>query len=175
MLIYCSFPIMGYDSKPDWVDSLKNSLFAKEMKWSFYDPYISVREQPELLQNIQQFKINKIAEENTNLLKLNTMMLNSTPEAIQQLIRCDDMELSTDVLFKDLFMLIRANVMVVDLNRKTSGGTAQEVLYAHLLNIPVVGISFKFQVSPWMHQRCRSIINPRSPDDIHKAVLAAIM
>jgi len=171
MLIYCSFPIMGYSQKPQWVDNLKNSLFVKSQEWLIYDPYIKVGEQPTLLDAVPQLQINKLADTHHALLKIHELCLSSSPEAIQQLFRSDVGDLATDVIFKDLYFLIRSNIVIVDLNHKSSGGTPQEVLYAHILNIPIYGISAKSHQSPWMYQRMRAVLNPRSIDDVIEEIL----
>lgn len=173
MFIYASFPMLGYTTKPLWVDELKNNTFVKSQNWVVYDPTILIGHQNDVIDYIPKSNINKIALEHHKLLKLNELSLSNSPEAIQQLQRSDTGQLSSDIVYKDLFLLMRSDVVLVDLNKKSAGGTPQEVLYAHLLNIPIIGISHMPSVSPWMHYRIPVIANPKNIDDLIKLITIA--
>ena len=100
-------------------------------------------------------------------------MLSSTPEAVEEFIRCDDHDLSSQILFKDLFLLIRSDIVVADFNNP-SAGSAQEILYAHLMDIPILGISYRSSVSPWLQNRAVAVAAPKNADDIIRLVIGAL-
>lgn len=169
MFIYSSFPMLGHSIKPQWVDELKNSLFVKSQGWVVYDSTILIGNQIDVIDYIPKTIVNKTALDNFKILKLNELALSNSPEALQQLQRSDIGKLSSDKIFKSLFLLMRSDVLLVDLNR-SSFETSQTVLYAHLMNIPIIGISHIPNISPWMHHRILTISNPKNIDDLIKLI-----
>ncbi len=173
MLLHLAYPVHGRNVKPTWVDSLKENSFAIAEKWGFFDP--TARLTPDLLQLVSKLKVNSIAEEKAEILKLTPNLLASTPEVLQDLTKTEnDNPLTSQIIFRHLYFLTRATLVVADLNNPSLGETSQEVLYAHLMNIPIIGISYRPTVSPWMHSKVRSIIAPRNADDLVKAIIATV-
>ena len=65
----------------------------------------------------------------------------------------------------DLYCVRQADVIVVNFNSLSSIGTAQEVMYAHMLNKPIIGMieEDKYdQLHPWYKQECIKIFKYKS-------------
>ena len=65
----------------------------------------------------------------------------------------------------DLYCIIQADVIIVNFNSLSSIGTAQEVMYAHILNKPIVGMieEDKYdQLHPWYKEECIKIFKYKS-------------
>jgi hypothetical protein len=57
------------------------------------------------------------------------------------------------VIFKDLWFLVRASVIIVDLLRPPIGnGFIQKIMYGKLLGIPTIGISNNDYLDPWVQK-----------------------
>jgi hypothetical protein len=77
-----------------------------------------------------------------------------------------------DVAFKRLYALLRADAVLVDLNVPDHGCRSQEVMWAYLAGIPVVGIAHRFIVSPSMAAMLEAMVFPRTSDQIVRQLLA---
>ena len=60
----------------------------------------------------------------------------------------------------DLYCVRQADIIIVNFNSLSSIGTAQEVMYAHMLNKPIIGMieGNKYdQLHPWYKEECIKI------------------
>lgn len=76
----------------------------------------------------------------------------------------------------DLFCVKQADVIVVNFNSLSSIGTAQEVMYAHTLNKPIVGMieEDKYdQLHPWYKEECIKIFKYK-PDELEGTIKTII-
>ena len=78
----------------------------------------------------------------------------------------------SDVALKSLYVAARSDIVLVDLDSPGYGEAGQDVMYAYLFGIPVVGISHRFILSPWVTVKLRAVIFPRTTDEIVQQVLA---
>lgn len=65
----------------------------------------------------------------------------------------------------DLYCIKQADVIVVNFNSLSSIGTAQEVMYAHILGKPIIGMieEDKYdQLHPWYKEECIKIFKYKS-------------
>ena len=78
---------------------------------------------------------------------------------------------NTDQLYEkeamnyDLYCVKQSDVIVVNFNSLSSIGTAQEVMYAHILNKPIIGMieEDKYdQLHPWYKEECIKIFKYNS-------------
>jgi hypothetical protein len=77
-----------------------------------------------------------------------------------------------DVAFKRVYALLRADIVLVDLNVPDQGCRSQEAMLAYLADIPVVGIAHRFVVSPTMAEKLDALLFPTTSDQIVRQVLA---
>jgi hypothetical protein len=73
---------------------------------------------------------------------------------------------SVDYPFSDLYALMRAATLLVDMDSADLGELGQMVLYAYLLDIPVFGIGYHSTNSPWIMGKLASFVSPKTTDDI---------
>ena len=72
----------------------------------------------------------------------------------------------------DLYCIKQADVIIVNFNSLSSIGTAQEVMYAHILNKPIVGMieEDKYdQLHPWYKEECMKIFKYK-PEELEKVI-----
>lgn len=148
-LIYLSFPILDYGEAPAWTAPL---LAAKNLL--VYNPR-------------QTFDGNdkRTSGAFTNFLD----QAFELPSALMQVLRLSPLMLEryksfkdpsifnsndmfTQVVFRDLYVLMRASMIIADGNHFSSGGTPQEVLYAHLMGKYSVLVSDRSTPGLWMRQ-----------------------
>lgn len=68
-----------------------------------------------------------------------------------------------------LYLLVRSRVVVVDLDRPGYGERGGETLYAAQIGLPVIGVTSRFVVDPWLASRCRLVLTNAGPLDILNA------
>lgn len=76
----------------------------------------------------------------------------------------------------DLFCVKQADVIVVNFNSLSSIGTAQEIMYAHTLNKPIIGMieEDKYdQLHPWYKEECIKIFKYK-PDELEETIKTII-
>lgn len=175
-LIYMSYSLMDQASKPDWVDKLKDNPMVVKEKWSLYDPSLGFNGNFEagfytaavLSDNS---RVNKQAYESQKSLRLDPALFSDLGKVINR-IKAADGAPSIDLPFKDLYVILRSDIVLVDLNTADHGERSQEVLYAYLFGIPVVGVAHRFILSPWMVGKVNSVVFPVTTDEIVSQVLA---
>ena len=72
----------------------------------------------------------------------------------------------------DLFCVKQADVIIVNFNSLSSIGTAQEIMYAHTLNKPIIGMieEDKYnQLHPWYKEECIKIFKYK-PDELEETI-----
>lgn len=81
----------------------------------------------------------------------------------------------------DLYHVKTSDIVIVHFNSLTSIGTAQEIMYAHTLNKPIIGLISLNEISklhPWYKEECMKIFlyNPleNKPDSLNKALKEVI-
>lgn len=85
---------------------------------------------------------------------------------------------NTDQLYEkeamryDLYCVKQSDVIIVNFNSLSSIGTAQEVMYAHILNKPIIGMVEKDkydQLHPWYKEECIKIFKYK-PEELEKII-----
>lgn len=72
----------------------------------------------------------------------------------------------------DLYCVKQSDVIIVNFNSLSSIGTAQEVMYAHILNKPIIGMieENKYdQLHPWYREECIKIFKYKS-EELEKVI-----
>ena len=162
-LIYFSHPIAGYSSPPSWVEPIRNVLiehgYLVFAPWWNASELFTEKDLP-LLQNLQP----KLVPATCDLLKIpREVLLPVEHEVVNQLITRGDSGEYDCIVFKDLWFLSRASLVLCDLTQPMFGmGTAQELLYAKQLDIPSIGlVGGNGKMSPWI---------PRSVSVLHTSL-----
>jgi hypothetical protein len=167
---------MDQDSKPDWIEKLKVNPMVVQERWSLYDPMLGFSGNFE--SNIytatclsDNSRVNKHAQVYQKELRLDPALFRNLGEVLKR-IKASDGGPSIDLPFKDLYVILRSDIMLVDLNEAEHGERSQEVLYAYLFGVPVIGVSHRFILSPWMAGKMNAVVFPATTDEIVAQVLA---
>ena len=111
------------------------------------------------------------AAKHTEALKLDPMLFDTlTSGGVLDRLLATDVGRPVDATFKDLYVLVRSSAVIVDMNNADFGETAQAVLYAYLLDIPIFGVGYYTANSPWTVGKLVSFVSPQTTDDIVLAV-----
>jgi hypothetical protein len=174
-LVYCSYNLIDQDEIPDWVDKfIANPLVQKE-KWAIYNPINgfggNLESNLSLPAALSIGSVPDAVVRGHKTLKLDPMLLEPLGSVLSRLRAADEAP-TLDVAFKSLYVLLRSDIVLVDLNQPGHGEASQEVVYAYLSGIPIVGIAHRFILSPWMINKLNAVIFPRTSDEIVQQVLA---
>lgn len=137
-LIYFSHPILGYEDEPGWVEPLKQAL--NNMGYFVYAPYRDVQEQffPAHVPSLNRLPLNIVPALCDTLKIPKEVTLPFSNSVVSRLIERGDQGERDCVVFKDLWFLVRSAVVICDVMRGNGIGTAHELLYSHLLDIPTI-------------------------------------
>lgn len=81
-------------------------------------------------------------------------------------------EYEKEAMNYDLYLVKHSDLIVVNFNSLSSIGTAQEVMYAHILNKPIVGMIEKDkydQLHPWYREECIKIFKYK-PEELEEVI-----
>ncbi len=174
-LIYCSYPLMDAEVQVDWIDKLAKNPVARKENWAIYNPRLGFVENFETdpyraVAMTDPGRISEKAKALAEPLQLDPMLFLPFPE-VQHRLAAADRAPTVDVPFKDLYVILRSDIVLADISN-ANHGEDQAVMYAHLLGIPVVAISHRFIMSPWIVGKVSSVIFPKTSDEIVQQVLA---
>ena len=93
-------------------------------------------------------------------------------EAVEPMLAAADSgEPTLRVADRDLYCLIRSDMMLVDLSMPGYGEQGVDVLFGHLGQMPIIGITDRYQNAPALLQRLDCLIAPDSIGQIVRAVM----
>lgn len=170
-LVYCAHAVLDTD-EPDWVQKLAANPVVKTEQWSLYRPSFS------FMENVQSPGMLSLLSREPKMSKPQSAALGidagvHEPLAnVRDRIAIADRGPFMDVSFKRLYALLRADIVLVDLNVPDQGCRTLEALYAYLAGIPAVGVASRFIVSPGLVARLEAVLFPRTSDQIVRQVLA---
>lgn len=175
-LIYCSYSLMDAASQPDWLVKLADNQTLRGARWSLYDPGLgftsNLESSPYLAAALSDNnRVSRAAAENQKALKLDPMLFRPLSYVLPR-IRHADNSPALDVVFKNVYALLRSDIVLVDLNTPEHGEKSQEVHYAYLFGVPIVGIAHRFILSPWVVGKVNAVIFPKTTNDIVRQVIA---
>lgn len=169
MLIYASFPITGYEEKPKWVLSIRNSLQPCEM---LYDPSLPIQSQFSQESFIRHLEMTVPQEVISSLFKNRSegfpLWLSSpiSDHIVKEALASCDSESEADFIFREIYVILRSNILLADLSNPSFGGVSSSILFARLLSIPIIGLTYRFHVSPWMFQELSAMVFARKIPEI---------
>lgn len=169
-LIYCAYATLDQATEPDWVVKLAENPFLKAEGSTLYRPLYGFMENLKLAGPLLA-RDAKLPKERAAALRLEPALFEPLA-AVQKRMEVADHGPFVDVAFKRLYALLRADIVLVDLNIPGHGGRAQEAFYAYLAGVPVVGIAHRFILSPMLVEKMEAVIFPKTSDQIVRQVLA---
>ena len=159
-LVYLAYPMESYGEVPVWVEPLKNILEANG--YLVYNPHESVDSQfsPEDLPLLDALSI-KLVKKLCPLYFIPEEVLLSF-EVVWKILHKGDMQDNYGIVFQRLWFLIRSSLVIGDLTRVLGSGTAQELLYARQLDIPVIGfLAPTGHIDPYIHRSVTAFFSGR--------------
>lgn len=163
--VYLSYPAM--EGIPDWIQKIKE---YKHQDVCLLDPYDPNQIQDPAVQACLNRDPNETAVQWKEAFKLEPMLFLPPNESVATRFVINERKPVLDN-YKSMYCLLRADVMLVDMNLASYGDVAQEVLYAWLWNIPVIGITNRFINSSWVQSRCKMLLMPRNSSEIVEQIL----
>lgn len=174
-IIYASYPLVDQDTAPDWVAKVAGNAVVGRERWVVYDPALglsgNVEANPSLAGMLTDVsRLSQQAQAGCQQLRLDPRLFDPFASILGRL-RAADQTPTLDVTFRNLYILLRSDIVLVDLDFVGHGEPSQEVLYAYLIGVPVVGIAHRFILSPWMADKLNAVVFPRTSDEIVRQVL----
>lgn len=173
MLIYCAHAILERDSEePDWIQKLASNSVVVSEQWSLYRPAYRFYENlatPHMTTALTRAA--RLTEAQVDAFKIDRVVLAPLSDVKHRFVVADRGPF-VDVHVKRLYALLRADIMLVDLNVPSHGCLGHEMLYAYLSGIPIVGIAHRFILSPSVLDKLEVVLVPKTSDQIVRQVLA---
>ena len=155
------FAYLSYNgSEPGWASALRESDFPGLY---VYSPGLTLESQLEALgDDLSARKPNVVAYASAEALRLEETIWMSFCDALPTLLAADTCTVTSQMIYRDLFLLVRADVLIVD-----AQSTNELAVYASLLGIPVVAVSYSpAGLHPWLTHCARATVN--SPESVQE-------
>lgn len=156
------FAFLSYNgTEPSWAKALRETELAPGLV--IYSPGIALSEQIYHIEGHLARKPSVLAYAHSEALRLDKALWLELSEAQATLFEADRCADTHQMIFRDLYMLVRADVLIVE-----AGSTNELALMANLLGIPVVAISYTpLGIHPWLAHCAQVTVNsPVSVDQI---------
>lgn len=172
-LVYCCHAVIDQTDEPDWVGKLVTHPLLVRERWAVYRPCLGFVEQLQSSATMLAAMSRTVAlsSDACATLRIDPQLLEPLGSVLPRLERADEGP-TLDVAFKRLYAVLRSDIVLVDMNAPDHGCRSQEVMYAYLSVIPVVGIAHRFILSPALAGLVGTVLFPRTSDEIVRQVLA---
>lgn len=153
------FAFLSYSGpEPDWASALRESNFPG---LHVYSPGQPLESQLYALEGqLETRKPNALAYAHSAALRLEESVWLPFSEALPTLVAADSCIVTSQMVWRDLYLLVRADALIVD-----ARSTNELSLFASLLGIPVVAVSYgPTGLHPWLAHCAQVTVN--SPENI---------
>ncbi len=158
-----TFAFLSYSGiEPEWATALRESDFPG---LQVYSPGLPLEGQLEALgDELAARKPNAVAYTYPRTLRIEESIWMPFTEALPTLMEADSCTLTSQMVWRDVYLLVRADALIVD-----ARGTNELALLASLLGIPVIAISYRpTGLHPWLSHCAQVTVN--SPNSIGQIV-----
>ena len=100
-----------------------------------------------------------VASANASALRIPADVFRPVQEMLPRLVATEATP-TLDAVTKALYLLVRARVVVVDLDLPGYGERGFEACLANQLRIPILGVTTRFTADPWLLHVCRAVTQP---------------
>ena len=155
------FAYLSYNgSEPAWATALRESNFP-ELR--VYSPGLTLEEQLEAIgDDLAARRPNIMAYASAQALRLEETIWDSLTTALPTLLAADSCTVTSQMIYRDLYLLVRSDVLIVDAH-----STNELALFASLLEIPVVAVSYSpTGLHPWLTHCSQTTVN--SPESVRE-------
>jgi hypothetical protein len=158
-LIYFSYPLTGAQNPhPSWVIPLRTALVKSG--YHVYTPWISAEEQFTDGHILDQMP-KKLVSQLCSALRMQEEVLLDFDTVKPTLMQADRVGDFDCVVFRSLWFLCRTTLMIADITapeRLGLCGVLPEMVYARMLDVPVIGVAAESgYTNPWL-THCTSVI-----------------
>ncbi len=155
------FAFLSYNgAEPGWATAMRESDFPG---LHVYSPGLTLNEQIEAIgDELSARKPNVLAYTFDTALRLEETIWLTLCDALPTLLAADNCTVTSQLIYRDLYLLVRSDVLIVD-----SHSTNELAVYASLLGIPVVAVSYSpAGVHPWLAHCAQTTVN--SPESVQE-------
>jgi hypothetical protein len=156
------FAYLSYNGgEPGWATALRESDFPG---LHVYSPGLTLEEQLEAIgDDLSARKPNVLAYASAQTLRLEETIWLPLPEALPTLLSADSCTVTSQMIYRDLYLLVRSDALIVDAH-----STNELALFASLLGIPVIAVSYSpTGLHPWLtHCAITTVNSPESVQEI---------
>ena len=155
------FAFLSYNgAEPGWASALRESDFPGLY---VYSPGLPLEDQLEAIGDaLSARKPNVMAYASAETLRLEENIWLSFCDALPTLLAADSCTVTSQMVYRDLYLLMRADVLIVDAH-----STNELAVYASLSRIPVVAVSYSpTGVHPWLAHCAQTTVN--SPESVQQ-------
>lgn len=155
------FAYLSYNGgEPGWASALRESNFPG---LHVYSPGLTLESQLEAIgDDLSARKPNVLAYASAQALRLEEPIWLSLCDALPTLLAADSCTVTSQMIYRDLYLLVRSDVLIVDAH-----STNELALYASLLGIPVVAVSYSpTGLHPWLTHCAQTTVN--SPENVQE-------
>jgi hypothetical protein len=155
------FAFLSYNGgEPGWASAMRESDFPG---LTVYSPGLPLEEQLEAIgDDLSARKPNVLSYTFETALRLEKSIWLSLCDALPTLMAADSCTVTSQLIYRDLYLLVRSDVLIVDAH-----STNELAVYAFLLGIPVVAVSYSpTGLHPWLTHCAQATVN--SPESVQE-------
>jgi hypothetical protein len=155
------FAFLSYNGgEPGWASAMRESDFPG---LTVYSPGLPLEEQLEAIgDDLSARQPNVLSCTFNTALRLEGTIGLSLCDALPTLIAADSCSVTSQMIYRDLYLLVRSDVLIVDAH-----STNELAVYAFLLGIPVVAVSYgPTGLHPWLTHCAQATVH--SPESIQE-------
>ena len=155
------FAFLSYNgNEPGWATALRESNFPG---LSVYSPALPLDDQIEAIgDDLSARQPNALACTFSTAFRLEGTIGLPLPDALPTLMAADSCTVTSQLIYRDLYLLVRSDVLIVDAH-----STNELAVYAFLLGIPVVAVSYgPSGLHPWLTHCAHTTVN--SPESVQE-------
>ncbi len=155
------FAFLSYNgSEPAWATAMRESNYPG---LNVYSPGLTLEEQLESIgDDVSSRKPNVLAYASAEALALEEEIWLPLCDALPTLLAADSCTVTSQMVYRDMYLLVRSDVLIVD-----ARSTNELAVYANLLGIPVVAVSYgPGGLHPWLTHCAHATVN--SPESVQE-------
>ncbi len=155
------FAFLSYSgNEPRWATALRESDFRG---LTVYSPGLTLESQLEVIgDDLSTRQPNALSCTFSTALRLEGTIGLPLRDALPTLMAADSCTVTSQLIYRDLYLLVRSDVLIVDAH-----STNELAVYAFLLGIPVVAVSYSPSgLHPWLTHCAHTTVN--SPESVQE-------
>ena len=172
-LIYCSYSKMTAGI-PHWVEMLKAHPLFTSNSWTLYDSgdsFVKTAQNKSFLAALAKPPLN-LSDMQRQILRLSPSLFEAPDKVSSVLTTAESNWFARDLEFRDLYLLLRSDIILADLNSPSFGSVSMEILYGYLMDIPVIGVCHKVFQTHWVTNKLAAMVAAKSAESLINIIIA---